>query len=77
MNKANIMKLFKAILVLCLCNPSSANNEFCKSPEVEFNGLVHPLIKEIKNQDIERFKGFDEEDLDFYTKVRLYVHKVF
>ena len=43
--KANIMKLLKAaILVLWyIFNVVSANNEFCNSPEVEFNGLVHPL----------------------------------
>ena len=39
------MKLLKtAILVLWyIFNVVSANNEFCNSPEVEFNGLVHPL----------------------------------
>ena len=39
------MKLLKtAILVLWyIFNAVSANNEVCNSPEVEFNGLVHPL----------------------------------
>ena len=72
MNKTNIMKLLKAILVLCLFNVASANNEFCDSPKVEFNGLVHPLVEKIKDWNIERMiKGFDEEDLDFYMEVKL------
>ena len=65
------MKLLKAILVLCFFNVASAH-EFCNSPEVGFNGLVHPLVEQIKNWNIERMiKGFDQEDLDFYMEVKL------
>jgi len=47
-----------------------------------FNGgLVHPLLEQMKNVNIKRYKDFDEEDMDTYMQVshedihvEVYVH---
>ena len=37
-----------------------------------------PLVERLKNWNIERMiRGFDEEDLDFYMEVRLYIYLKF
>ena len=39
-----------------------------------FNGgLVHPLLEQMKNVNIKRYKDFDEEDMDTYIQVHMYM----
>ena len=60
----NIFSLFLSIL-----NIAASNEKFCSSIDTSANGLVTPLIEQIKNWNIQRYKDFDDEDIDTYIEV--------
>ena len=56
-------------LFLSILNFAASNEEFCSSLNTEDNGLVTPLLKQMKKWTIQRYKDFDDEDMDTYIEV--------
>jgi hypothetical protein len=71
MKEFYIVSIFNFIL-----NLAASNEEFCSSLKPEGNGLVTPLLEEIKNLNIQRYKDFDDEDMDTYIEVMYFVSKI-
>ena len=70
--KTLIMMSYFLILFFCLL-ATSLCEESCQVPMENFNGgLVHPLLEQMKNVNIKRYKDFDEEDMDTYMQVQIY-----
>ena len=66
------MMSYFLILFFCLL-ATSLCDESCQVPMENFNGgLVHPLLEQMKNVNIKRYKDFDEEDMDTYMQVQIY-----
>ena len=66
------MMSYFLILFFCLL-ATSLCEESCQVPMENFNGgLVHPLLEQMKNVNIKRYKDFDEEDMDTYMQVQIY-----
>ena len=64
------MKVFNIFsLFLSISNIAASNEKFCSSIDISANGLVTPLIEQIKNWNIQRYKDFDDEDIDTYIEV--------
>ena len=64
------MKVFYIFsLFLSILNIAASNEEFCSSISTSANGLVTPLLEQIKNWNIQRYKDFDDEDIDTYIEV--------
>ena len=64
------MKVFNIFsLLLSILNIAASNEKFCSSIDTSANGLVTPLIEQIKNWNIQRYKDFDDEDIDTYIEV--------
>ena len=71
--KTLIMMSYFLILFFCLL-ATSLCEESCQVPMENFNGgLVHPLLEQMKNVNIKRYKDFDEEDMDTYIQVHMYM----
>ena len=66
------MMSYFLILFFCLL-ATSLCEESCQVPMENFNGgLVHPLLEQMKDVNIKRYKDFDEEDMDTYMQVQIY-----
>ena len=67
------MKAFYIVnIFLFILNLAASNEEFCNSLKTKGNGLVTPLLEEIKNWNIQRYKDFDNEDMDTYIEVMVF-----
>ena len=70
--KTLIMMSYFLILFFCLL-ATSLCEESCQVSMENFNGgLVHPLLEQMKDVNIKRYKDFDEEDMDTYMQVRIF-----
>ena len=64
------MKVFYIFsLFLSILNFAASNEEFCSSLNTEDNVLVTPLLEQMKKWTIQRYKDFDDEDMDTYIEV--------
>ena len=70
--KTLIMRSYFLILLFCLLATSLCEESCQASMEIFNGGLVHPLLEQMKNVNIKRYKNFDEEDMDTYMQVQIF-----